>query len=135
MIQLGRKRSREFKLQSGNKQRDSLSPLLFITITDRILKAEENRKHLQIIIGYRHLLAAKIDSLMYADDIFLIADNHSNMYKLVNIWSEEIENLEMEISIRKSAQSVDDFCNKNCIGNGGRIVCCFFKDVLYQIYL
>ncbi|KAI4461171.1 reverse transcriptase (rna-dependent dna polymerase) [Holotrichia oblita] len=55
----------------------------------------------QTIIGYNKLEPRKIDSLLYADDIVLIADTHNKMEKLVEIWSEEIEKLELEINSKK----------------------------------
>ncbi|KAK9710958.1 FGGY family of carbohydrate kinase [Popillia japonica] len=49
-------------------------------------------------IGYYHLKSIKMDSLLYANDIVLIADSHAKMKGLVRVWKEEIEKMGMIIN-------------------------------------
>lgn len=51
-------------------QGDSLSPLLFAIMTDRILKNTNKRTdNLKTTIGYKNLEPVLIDSLLYADNL------------------------------------------------------------------
>lgn len=61
-------------MNRGVEQGDSLSPLHFIIIMDRIRKRKVERERdigSDTIIGYRNMLPAKLNSLRYADDIII----------------------------------------------------------------
>lgn len=63
------RRSDEFKMNKGIKQGDSLSPLLFIIIMDKvIIRIKEKQKRLSTVIESRNLEFVKLSSLLYADD-------------------------------------------------------------------
>lgn len=84
-VQVAGERSEEFEMNKGIKQGDSLSPLLFVTIMDKITKQiKEKYKQLETVIGYRNLEAIKLSNLLYADDIVLISNTKNKMQKLVN---------------------------------------------------
>lgn len=101
-VQMGGKRSKDFYINKGIKQGDSLSPTLFILIMDKIMKNTKKRtKHLQVTIGYTNMLPVKMEGLLYADDIILVADTQKKMQSLLNIWVEEIEKMNMNININK----------------------------------
>src|SRR3978361_458399 len=90
-------------MDKGVKQGDSLSPLLFITVMDKIVKSIKIKTNgLDTIVGYRRPEPVKLNNLMYADDIVLIADKEKKMQRLVNLWVEEIERLGMEVNEDKS---------------------------------
>lgn len=102
-VQIAGTRSDEFEWKKGIKQGDSLSPLLFIIIMNKLIrKTRERTKQLQTIIGYQRLEPMKLEALMYADDIVLIADSKKKIQRLIDIWVEEIEMLKMEVNIEKS---------------------------------
>lgn len=102
-VQIAGRRSEVFKWKKGIKQGDSLSPLLFILVMNKLLRnTRERTKRIQTVIGYQNLEPVKIDTLMYADDIVLIADSKRKMQRLIDIWTEEIEELKMEINIEKT---------------------------------
>lgn len=102
-IQVNGTRSNDLLMKKGIKQGDSLSPLLFIIVMDRLLKnIRAKYPTLKTTIGYRRLIPIQVDALMYADDIVLIADNKQKMQKLLKAWIEEIENLQMKVNISKS---------------------------------
>lgn len=68
------------------KQGDSLSPLLFIFVMDKILEsAKERRKPLQTLIRYNQLIPVKIESLLYADDIVSVTDTFNKIKKMIQI--------------------------------------------------
>ena len=94
--------SAPFKINKGIKQGDSLSPLLFIIVMDRILKSiRKTSTNLQTCIGQYQLTPIKVDSLLYADDIVLISDTQQKMKKLVEIWNNEIEKMGMTLNVEK----------------------------------
>lgn len=102
-VQLEGQRSEMFEMKKGIKQGDSLSPLLFIIIMDKIIKRiKEKYSHLDTVIGYKNLEAIKLNSLLYADDVVLISNTRGKMQKLVNAWTTEIENIKMEVNINKT---------------------------------
>lgn len=64
---------------------------------DKVIKGiKEKGEQLTTTIGFRNLIPIKISSLLYADDIVLVAKTKNKMQRLVNVWTNEIENLKME---------------------------------------
>lgn len=100
-VQIGGLRSESFQMYTGLKQGDSLSPLLFIIMMDRILKNTRGKTG-ETTIGYRNLTPTKLNSLMYADDIVLIADSKRKMQATLNVWTKELKQLNMDVNIGKS---------------------------------
>lgn len=102
-IQIAGQTSEEFLMDKGIKQGDSLSPLLFILIMDKIVKnIKRQGEHLNTVIGYRNMEPVKMSSLLYADDVVLIANSKSKTQKLMNVWTSEIEKMKMEVNINKT---------------------------------
>lgn len=100
-VQVRGQRSESLELEKGIKQGDSLSPLLFIITMDKLIKNTKTRT-MGTIIGYRNLIPTKIDSLLYADDIVLIAKSRKHIQAQINLWTKEIENIGMEINANKT---------------------------------
>lgn len=102
-IQIAGQKSEEFKMNKGIKQGDSLSPLLFIIMMDRIVKQiKAQTEQLSTTIGYRNLEPIKMSSLLYADDVVLIGNSINKTQKLMNIWTKEIEKVKMEVNLNKT---------------------------------
>ncbi|XP_073989088.1 uncharacterized protein [Rhodnius prolixus] len=97
--------SEVFTTTAGVRQGDSLSPLLFIIFMDDILKACQNKtKNFQL--GYRNLQPVTFSSLIYADDLVLIADSQAKLQHNINVWVEELEKKNMEVNLEKSKTMV-----------------------------
>lgn len=60
------------------------------------------KKTPKTIVGYKDLQPIKIEALMYADDIVLIADKAKKMQKLIDIWTSEVEAMGMTINESKT---------------------------------
>ena len=101
IVRLDGETSREFSMQKGVKQGDSLSPLLFNVFMDEIHKICKRRTH-RTKIGNWKLRPVYLQSLLYADDIVLIADTQERLQHAVNEWYEELRRKGMEINIDKS---------------------------------
>lgn len=102
-IQIAGQRSEEFRMNRGIKQGDSLSPLLFVVLMDKIVRRTKDKgNHLNMVVGYRDLIPIKMMSLLYADDVVLMANSRDKMQKLVDIWTGEIENMKMEVNTNKT---------------------------------
>lgn len=87
---------------------------------DKITKQiKEKHKQLETVIGHRNLEAIKISSLLYADDIVLVSNTRSKMQKLVNAWTEEIENRRMEVNISKTKTMIVNEKHKGEHNNKG----------------
>lgn len=121
-VQIAGRKSEEFIMKNGIKQGDSLSPLLFILIMDKLIKQTKTQtEHLNTLIGYKDLEPVKISSLLYADDVVLIGSSKNKMQKLVNIWTKEIETLKMEINIDKTKVMI---INENQDNNSNKDIKC-----------
>lgn len=100
-VRIKGKYSREFEMQKGVKQGDSLSPLLFNIYMDKILKmCKENTP--KITVGYRELHPVQLQSLLYADDIIIMGNNRTNIQKILNQWDKTITQMGMEINTGKT---------------------------------
>lgn len=111
-VQMNGEISETFEMERGIKQGDSLSPLLFIILMDRIMKNTKikTRKY-QMLLGYN-----KIDNL-------LIAETKTNIEKLAQIWNEEIERMGLKLNIDKCKVMI---MNKREITNSPKEI--FIKD-------
>jgi len=94
-IRLNDRISKPIKLQNGVRQGDSLSPMLFNLIMDKIIA------NLPEELGYR-MGNAPIHIICYADEAVLIADSEENLQTLLLRFDQIAERLNMEISLRKT---------------------------------
>lgn len=122
-VQMGGSRSGKFMMNKGIKQGDSLSPLLFVIVMDKLVKNIKRRtNHLKTIVGYTHLTPVKIEGLLYADDVVLIADNLRKMQRLIDVWTEEMEKMKLEININK-CKTMKIGHQEQVIGDETRVYC------------
>jgi len=80
-VRLNGKCSQIFKMRRGVKQGDSLSPLLFIVVMNEILKNCKNKIKNIDPIGYWNLIPVSVHSLVFVDDIALLAKTKINYRK------------------------------------------------------
>jgi hypothetical protein len=101
MVRLNGQKSESFKMESGVKQGDSLSPLLFIIYLDHVHK-KVKKKSRPMCVGYNRLRPEYIQDLIYADDIAVISNSRNNLQHAIEIWEEELTKTGMEINADKS---------------------------------
>ena len=89
-----------FDIKTGIRQGDSLSPLLFNVLMDRIIYNVKNVNH-----GYR-MGNNYIKIVCYAADAVLIADSDDGLQWLLQAFKKEAEKINMEISIPKTKSIV-----------------------------
>jgi len=82
-------------IKNGVRQRDSLSPMRFNLIMDKIIA------NLPKELGYR-MGNDPIHIICYADDTALIADSEENLQTLLLRFDQMAERLNMEISLNKT---------------------------------
>jgi hypothetical protein len=87
VVRLDGKLSNAFLMERGVRQRGSLSPLLFISFMDEVLKICKRRTE-RTSVGYRNMRPVYCQALLYADDIVLIADSEEKLQGAVIEWTE-----------------------------------------------
>jgi hypothetical protein len=75
-VRIGGEQSEKIIMEKGVKQGDSLSPLLFMTVMDQILK-QCKRRTARCKVGNYKMGSVYVQSLIYADDIVLIVSNEN----------------------------------------------------------
>ena len=96
-VKWGNKISKPVKLTAGCRQGGILSPYLFTIYVDSVL----NRL---AISGYGcHVKGVCFNSIMYADDLIILAISMQHIRHLVDICIEEFKIINMDININKSA--------------------------------
>jgi hypothetical protein len=78
-----------------------MNPLLFIIVMDAILKIYKRRTP-RTTVGFWNVQHVYAQSLLFADDIVLIADTEEKPQKSVIEWTHEVERKGMELSEKKS---------------------------------
>jgi len=94
-IQSNNQTSRPIIIKNGVRQGDSLSPMLFNLIIDKIIA------NLPKELGYR-MGKVLINKICYADNVVLIADSEENLQTLLLRFDQMAERLSMEISLNKT---------------------------------
>lgn len=100
-VRVNGRTSGNFEIKNGVKQGDSLSPLLFITYMDQIIKTAKRRTR-PTRLGYHNLNPVYTQGLVYADDIVLISGNINDLQRNLDIWNTCLREKGMEINIEKS---------------------------------
>jgi hypothetical protein len=100
-VRLNGKCSQTFKFRRGVKQGDSLSQFLFIVVMNEILKNCKIKIKNIDPIGYWNLIPVSLHSLVFADDIVLLATDQNKLQKMVNIWTEELQKNSLKIYIKR----------------------------------
>jgi hypothetical protein len=101
VVRINGRSSDPFDIERGVKQGDSMSPLLFIIVMDAILKICKRRTPRRRV-GFWNMQHVYAQSLLFADDIVLIADTEEKLQKLVIEWTHEVERKGMELNEKKS---------------------------------
>lgn len=94
-------KSETFKTSEGLRQGGGLSPILFITYMDEIIK-EANKTKKQVLVGYRNLQRIKVDIGAFADDIVLIANTQEELNERLNKWDEILNKFGMTMNKEKT---------------------------------
>jgi hypothetical protein len=77
VVRINSRSSDPFDIERGVKQGDSMSPLLFIIVMDAILKICKRRTP-RTTVGFWNMQHVYAQSLLFADDIVLIAETQEN---------------------------------------------------------
>lgn len=93
--------SEEFNTTEGVRQGGSLSPLLFITYMDKIIR-ETQRRTKPLHIGYKNLEIVDITECAFADDIALITGSEGDLEENLRIWNEVLIKNGMKINRAKT---------------------------------
>lgn len=101
LVRINGQQSGNFRMEKGMKQGDSLSPLLFITFMDQIIK-QCRRRTRRYKFGNWKLRPIYLQSLIYADDIVLINNNVEDLQNAVIEWASTLEERGMAVNISKS---------------------------------
>ena len=94
-IKVNSELSKKLKVSSGIRQGDSLSPILFNTIMDEIIKDVKDA-------GRGYELWQEIKIVCYADDAVLISDNEDDLQRLLYAFEKSADKFNMKISIDKT---------------------------------
>ena len=99
--------SRPITITNGVRQGDSLSPMLFNLIIDKIIA------NLPRELGYK-MGNNPIQIIYYTDDAVLVADSAENLQTLLLIFDQTAESLNMEISLSKTKSMTISKNNIKC---------------------
>ncbi|KAI5714466.1 hypothetical protein M8J77_000221 [Diaphorina citri] len=97
--------SRPFKIRTGLRQGDGLSPLLFNCILEKVIREWRKRmdeENIQKIRLGRKRDNLEVDCLAFADDLAILAENLEDATKQINILKETAEKARLQISFEKT---------------------------------
>jgi hypothetical protein len=90
VLRIDDRSSDPFDIEREVKQGDRMSPLLFIIVMEAIFKICKRRTP-RTRVGFWHMHHVHAQSLLFADDIVLIADTEEKLHKSVIEWTHEVE--------------------------------------------
>lgn len=93
--------SEEFVTKEGVRQGGSLSPLLFITFMDELIKKTQGLVK-PMFLGYRNLESINVSEYAFADDIAIIARSEKDLEENINIWNKVLTENGMRLNKNKS---------------------------------
>lgn len=94
-------KSSMFRTTEGVRQGGGLSPLLFITFMDDIIK-ETRSKTNPMFVGYRQLNRVEITECAFADDVLIIANNEKSLKQNIEVWNHALEKKGMKLNKTKT---------------------------------
>lgn len=98
IVRLASSESRPFHFYKGVKRGDSLSPLLSITFMGAIWKVCKRRTLSVLGVDGYWMAPVLAQSLIYADDVGLVAESPERLQLVVNGWTEELQLRSMQIN-------------------------------------
>jgi hypothetical protein len=101
VVRLDGKLSNAFIVERGVKRGGSLSPLLFISFMDEVLKICKRRTE-RPRVGYWNMRPVCCQALLYANDIVLNADTEVKLQGAVIEWTEILRGKAMAVNEMKS---------------------------------
>lgn len=93
--------SDSFRTTDGLRQGGSLSPILFITYVDEIIK-QCTRKCKKATIGHINLQRVEVSEGVYADDVVIIARNEKDLEENLHIWNTTLHESGMKMNRNKT---------------------------------
>ncbi|MFA0954718.1 RNA-directed DNA polymerase, partial [Klebsiella pneumoniae] len=103
-VRTGHSTSSQFLTNSGVRQGDILSPLLFTLVMDSALKNCAGFKNFQV--GNWKMRQVVVNSLAYADDVMLVADSAEKLQHNLNLLSRALDAVGLKLSLTKSKTMV-----------------------------
>jgi hypothetical protein len=110
LVRINGATSKLFHMKRGIKEEDSLSPLLFTVFMDSVLK-HCNRRTPKVKISNWKLRPVYVQTLVYADDVVLIANTERDLQVSVTEWASTFSKRGFEVNIHKS--KVKKICRIN----------------------
>lgn len=93
--------SEEFITCEGLRQGGGLSPLLFITFMDEIIK-ECSRTTKKLHVGYKNMQRVDISEGAFADDVVIVTENEKHLQKNLDIWNTTLNRNGMKMNKNKT---------------------------------
>ncbi len=99
-VRIGHELGSWFRMETGTKQGDPVSPIIFITYLERVMDRNQNKETGFSVQGH------KINNLRFADDIDLIEEERDELQESVKILNEEGRRAGLRINLRKTKTMV-----------------------------
>lgn len=100
-VRIAGKCSREFVMEKGVKQGDSLSPLLFVIFMNQVIK-QCRRRTGKMKVGNWMMRPIYVQSLVYADDIVILAGKEEQLQEALTEWAHAFQDRGMEVNVSKT---------------------------------
>lgn len=104
-VRLSHTRTEEFPVNDGLRQGGVLSPTLFITVMDDIIKETKSQTK-PITVGYKNLQPITISECAFADDVVICGKSEKEIQHNLNIWYNALKTRNMKINIEKTKHMV-----------------------------
>lgn len=102
----------KFRIEEGLRQGGVMSPALFITVMDDVIKAITSRVK-KVHIGYNKLKPIGISECAFADDVMICASKEEDLRESLIIWGDELKKRNLKMNISKTKVMVIGQNNRN----------------------